>query len=240
MNGEPHPSSPNRVMKIQALVGFTLLATAFACSCIRIKPIKEAVEAEKDGPTPYYAAKVLSEDLPSDINGDVVYKVSVSTGCGTTRIQEVVTCGNSACCGVRLRVGAKWALPLKRSGERTRLISCQSFALFDELTEEVQNLVSMCKQAPPVKCLPTCNCIRAPCNCPPPCKPGETCINGICVNACALVRCVPGYKCVDGKCVPITIKCKPVCRCYKCPCYYAPVCPWGYVCRGLYCEKLWR
>lgn len=193
-------------MKIQALLTLTLIATSLACSCLPIPQIGEAIKAAKDGPEPYYEAKVVREDIPSSINGDIVYKLLVSTGCGTTRTQELVTCGNSACCGVKLTVGQTWALPLKKSGETTRLTSCQAFENFNTLSASLKKIVQSCKETVSSQCDPNCTCSKFPCNCPPPCKVGFACIDGSCLSKCSIITCASGEECINGQCKPVKMK----------------------------------
>lgn len=190
---------------IRAVLSLTLLGISMGCRCPNIVPIKEAIEAAADSPSPYYVVNVLSEEVPKDINDDIIYELSVSTGCSTSRKQELLTCGNGACCGVPLKVGEKYALPLLKSGQRSRLSLCQSFDMFSRLTAEEKKLLSVCPISSPLTCNPKCRCVRAPCDCPPPCKRGSDCINGLCRPSCNLVKCVPGYKCEYGKCIPVLV-----------------------------------
>lgn len=195
-----------------ALLHFTvfvaLIATSLACSCIQPPPFEQAVNDARDGDTPYFVAKVLTETRTGGINGQVTYKLEVTTGCSTTRIQQLTTCGNSACCGVNLEEGTSYALPLNRNGLKSTLNLCQVFSPVSSLTAEQLELVSVCPTGSkkPLRCKPQCVCVRAPCPCAeePRCPSGLECVNDLCEEtdaSCAAVLCPVGTICKNGKCL---------------------------------------
>lgn len=121
---------------------------ASACRCFPSSPFETAVANSENSDKPYYTATVVSEKLPSNINGQIVYTVLVTTGCNTHRIQTVTTCGNSACFGVRLQKGQSYAIPLFLNGVSTSLNSGQRFSAISRLTTAQRNLVSRCSTQP--------------------------------------------------------------------------------------------
>ena len=230
---------------VQFLLALALAACTHGCRCPIPPPFEKAVEAAADGPAPYFVAKVISENRPTNINAQVTYKLSVATACGKTRTQLLTTCGNGACCGVELTVGKKYALPLLKSGKKSSLNSCQRYAAYDSLTDFEKGLVAVCE-----KCKTPCVCVQSPCPCDtePRCKPGFKCVDEMCVpiipiSSCS--KCKPGTKCVNGKCVPITCP-KPcpfgtVCQFGKCvpdaASCAAVLCPVGTICKNGKCIR---
>lgn len=176
-----HTVSRRETMKI--LVYILLLALAqnsYGCSCLPLPSFEVAVANARDGAKPYYLAKVLSEDRPADINGQVTYVLSAQTGCNSQRQQIATTCGNGACCGIRLQIGETYAMALSRDGSSTGVNSCQLTRLASRLTTPQRDLVLKCSTEPGMyKCSWKCT-YNSGKRCSIPCR--RCCVNGKCVN----------------------------------------------------------
>lgn len=162
------------------LVSLIQLKLAIACSCGPPPTFGKAVADAKNSNSPYYLATVLSQNIPSDINGQVLITVRVKTGCKTTRIQLVTTVNNGGLCGIRLTVVKEYAMPLKRNGDASSEGLCTVRRDADRLTAAQRQIVSHCSTLPPgglYTCKWVCKYIRNK-RCSSHCR--QCCRNGRC------------------------------------------------------------
>jgi len=239
-----------------ALLFSVLVISSYACSCIRPPEFRQAVADAEGGDSPYAIAQVISEDRPADINGQVTYTLRPE---GCTKTVIVTTCGNSACCGVRLSVRAKYVLRLKKNGTPSRVGSCGVFRQYDRLSTGDKSFVkknvrSRCGAIKPVVIPPgirscafvdcqfgyTCKfgrCVRQPNQCHRrclriACRPGQPC------PVCNTVGCRPGWECKNGRCIRPRPGCYSACtqvQCIRAPC--PPICRTIGCSRGYSCVR---
>jgi len=213
------------------IVLFALFSTALACTCPPLTPFRTAILNAKNSDAPYAVATVVSEDIPVDIFEKVTYTVRPE-GCLKTVV--VTTAVTSPQCGVRLKVGTKYVLALKKDRSPSTISSCDSYERFNSLSEADQIFVA---KNVPGRCLSTtCATILCPVgticrkgqcipinSCPIFCPPGTFCRSGKCVDKCIYMKCGVGYICKLGQCIPTkcTKKCTSV-DCFQAPC--PPLC----------------
>jgi len=164
----------------------SLIAYSLACSCGRPPPLRQAILDARDTDSPFAVATLISEDRPADINSQVTYTLRTE-GCLKTVI--ATTCGNGACCGVRLQVNTKYVLPLPKNGSPGRVNLCGVFKRYNSLSAADRAFVD---GNVPGRCAST---------------------------TCANVLCPVGNICVNGKCLPEIPKrrCMQVCTKMACP-----------------------
>lgn len=187
-----------------------------ACRCRRQPPFPAAVQRARNGPTPFYFARVLTKTT-NGTRGMRVYHLLVITGCRKRRMQMIATpdCRGPRrlCCVVKLRPRTTYALRLRRDGKPTYVTRCDWIA---NVFGDVDGCPKRCK--------------------PNQCQTHQQCRSGVCVprsNNCS-PRCRAGYRCTKGECVPT----KPVCRVNQCKypyiclqgrCTCTRRCPSGYL-----------
>jgi len=165
-------------MRTFFLVIALVAVSASACSCMR---------------PPAFQTAVLGVG-----NIQITYTVRPE-GCLDT--VDVTTGGNSALCGVRLKINTKYVLRLKKDRSPSGVSSCGVWRAFDDLSAADKLFVS---NNVPGRCTATsCAAVL--------CQTGFFCRNGQCLDRCALIRCKSGYGCKAGQCLPScrTIKCRP-------------------------------
>ncbi len=138
-------------MNFHRLLSFTLVLSVFmlstACKCFPPILEKEFVKQAENG-APYAEVIPIREVVPTDINGDVVYTLLVLFQYGSCQkytIRKAITCGNSACCGLRLDLYKTYLLPIRKDGEMSRINSCQFIRLKSALTPKEKEFLYMRK-----------------------------------------------------------------------------------------------